>query len=1206
MASPPREQEPLKHLLYLLLLTSLFASPGERLKLIHADELENITDEKGNTVQHLRGNVKFRKGEATITAERAYYRNREEIGSFVHNVRMEEDQKVLTADSVVINSRQDIATSFGNTHFADEEYHLLADTFIFFMEADSGIASGNVEFTQRKQVITAQNLTYTKHPESGTASYTAQGTVTIREENREATCGKSIFNAEKEMSILLQNPVVIQEGRHKLTGEKIELYYQDDLLHRLVIPEKAHVLYHTRGKVRQKVELEDTLVTRYTEEEFVDDMTGSRLEAYLKEGNLDSMRLEGMATTLYHLFEDSVYQGQNLASGDTITLLFSPDSSDRQDLEVIHIVGGARGEYLPDESTEDVDAPIVYRADTIRYSIPDQQTQLYHDAQIDYKDTKLNSGFVNITWQDNLLRAFPAHHHKETYSTDDMPTFREAGREPMVGEALIYNLSTGRGRVKQGRTKMEDGYYRGEEIQNQTKDTFFVSKSIYTTCDLDPDPHFHFESRQMKMIMDDKVIAKPIILYLGGIPVFGLPFGLFPDQGGKRHSGWIMPSYGENSRQGQYLKGLGYFWAVNKFFNSQFALDFYDRQGIVFHNTNRYFKRYAFSGGFNFRYNRTVATREIADFFDKPGAIRWSASWNHSQKMRNSQSFNVRAQYYNDSQFNRRLGIHRDTRLNQKAVSNATYSKRWPEQNVSMSMNLSETRNLMAKAKTHPTTVQDSLYFQLPGKAGARVVETTTALPTFNFRKGQSQLFGRSKKGGTTFHWSYNSALKNRGTGFYESEATIDTLEDATLDTSFAWGTRQTDFDNSWVHNISLSGSAQLFKVLSLRQSFSLREEWITKYFDAEAADTLGNPIQRQEVRGFRARHKGTFSVNANTKLYGLFPIRIGPLTALRHTITPSVGFSFRPDYSKPILGYDAGYFKTLTDENGEEHLFDYFNGSQIGATSRQEQRSLNISVKNLFQAKVRRGDEERKIDNLLTWNMRTSYNFAADQFRLAKLRSSIRAGWLRKLNLDFSMAHDFYDVDYHEGKATRADRIRTSKNGIPLPRLIEMNAATGFKLSGKRLGFTDRDSPADTAGVDTLTQEADLTSGGVRRLGGAAGAGQSGKDLWDLQVSLRYSARRNDPLNPKNNLWMNTSLRLQLTKAWRIQYSARFDLLERKLVSHDFHVHRDLHCWELNFNWTPSGFGRGFYMRINVKSPTFRDLKLESRGGRWLGPSIP
>lgn len=837
----------MRHLLLLLALSPLVAVPGERLKLIHADELENVTDEDGNAVQHLRGNVKFKKGEATISAERAYYRNREEVGSFVHGVRMEEGQKTLTADSVVINSKQDIATAFGDTHFADEEYHLLTDTLIFFMEADSGIASGDVEFTQRKQVITAQKLTYSKRPETGTASYTAQGTVIIREENREATCGKSFYDAEKEMSILLQNPVVIQEGRHRIEGERIELYYRDDLLQRLLIPEKAHILYRARGKVPQKVELEDTVVTRYTEEEFLDDMTGSRLEAYLKEGDLDSMRLEGMATTLYHLFEDSVYQGQNTASGDTVTLLFSPDSADNHDLDVIHIVGGARGEYLPDESSQDVDSPIIYRADTIRYSIPDQQTQLHHGAQIDYKDTKLTSDFVNVSWQENMLQAFPAEHQEETYTADGMPTFRETGREPMVGEALIYNLSTGRGRVKHGRTKMEDGYYRGEEIQNQTKDTFFVSKSIYTTCDLDPDPHFHFASQRMKMITDDKVIAKPIILYLGGIPVFGLPFGVFPDQGGKRHSGWIMPSYGENSRQGQYLKGLGYFWAVNQFLNSQFSLDFYDRQGIVFHNTNRYFKRYAFSGGFNFRYNRTVATREIADFFGKPGAIRWSASWNHSQKMRKSQSFNVRAQYYSDSQFNRQLGIHRDTRLNQKAVSNATYSKRWPEQNISMSMNLSETRNLMAKAKTHPTTVQDSLYFQLPDKAGARVVETTTALPTFNFRKGQAQLFGGS--GGTTFHWSYNSTLKNRGNGYYESEAIIDTLADATLDTSFAWGSRKTDFDNSWVHNVSLSGSARLLNVISLTPSFSLREEWITKYFDAEAADTLGNPIQKREVR---------------------------------------------------------------------------------------------------------------------------------------------------------------------------------------------------------------------------------------------------------------------------------------------------------------------------------------------------------------------
>jgi hypothetical protein len=665
-----------------------------------------------------------------------------------------------------------------------------------------------------------------------------------------------------------------------------------------------------------------------------------------------------------------------------------------------------------------------------------------------------------------------------------------------------------------------------------------------------------------------------------------LPFAVFPDQSGKRHSGWIMPSYGQNAAQGRYLRGLGYFWAANEFLNSQFSLDFFDKEGIVFHNSNQYFRRYKYSGSFNFRYNRTVATGDIADFFSNPGAVRWSSSWSHAQVLRGNQTLNVNGRYYSDSQFNQKLGINRDTRLNQKAVSNATYSKRWKKLNSSMSANLSETKNLMVKSKMDP----NSIYYENPTVVGRRLVESTTVLPTLNFRKGQTQLFGASSSG---VYLSYGSTLKNRGQRYYKSEA----LDDST----FVWGDSQSEYDNSWVHNMSLSGSSRVLKYIAVRPSLSFREEWITKYFDATASDSLGNPIDSRQVSGFKARRTGTLSVSTNTKLYGILPVKIGSLKTIRHTITPSVGFSYRPNFSDDTFGY----LKKLEDNDGNIYNFDPFKGTQIGTTPTGEQRNMNISVRNLFQAKLKDGESERKIDNLLTWSMNTSYNFAADEFRLSKLRSTFRAGWLKKLNLDFSMNHDFYDTNTIDGRSIRINEIKTNSWGLPTPRMTNMNAATGFKISGKRLGWSELSSTeTDTTGNDT-SAFSDLMGSGIARPGNQSQAQNPG-NLWDLNLSLRYAANRINPLNPKDTFWMNSNLTLNISKGWGIQYNARFDLLERALVSHDVNVYRDLHCWQMSFTWTPSGFGKGFYLRVNVKSPTLRDLKFESRGGRWSGPGIP
>ena len=123
-----------------------------------------------------------------------------------------------------------------------------------------------------------------------------------------------------------------------------------------------------------------------------------------------------------------------------------------------------------------------------------------------------------------------------------------------------------------------------------------------TTCDLDT-AHFHFESNKMKIIQNDIVVARPIILHLGQIPIFGIPLGIFPHKGGQRHSGWIMPSYGDNKNRGQYIQGLGFYWAPSDYWDSKFTLGFGDKQGATFRINTQYRVRYKFSGSLNF-FNR--------------------------------------------------------------------------------------------------------------------------------------------------------------------------------------------------------------------------------------------------------------------------------------------------------------------------------------------------------------------------------------------------------------------------------------------------------------------------------------------------------------------------------------------------------------------------------------------------------------------------
>ncbi|GIS47830.1 MAG: hypothetical protein Ct9H90mP20_5000 [Candidatus Neomarinimicrobiota bacterium] len=400
------------------------------------------------------------------------------------------------------------------------------DTLFYFSELDSGSANGSAVLVQGKQTINGDRIEYKELPESDGVSYSARGNVTIIEEGRLATCGEAIYDRSNGKTILKLNPKILDSGQ-TISGSEIFLEYDEDELQNIFIPSNAKATHPITGN-RKWLEIisEDTIEYSDTAS-FVDDMTGATLRGFFVDGSLDSLRLEGMATTLYHLFEDSVYQGRNQVSGDTISMRFND-----KDLEQIFFAGGSRGTYTPDSTSQDVDGPVIYSSDDIEYDIAGEYMDLHGDADIEYTNVALSAGFINMEWNKNLLKATPMSNRDSTYGFL-LPSMIEAEKDPLKGDSMVYNLETRQGKVIKGKTKAEDGYYHGEEIRNQDMDIFYAEDAAYTTCELDH-PHFHFQMNRMKMINEDKVVARPIVLYIADIPVFGLPFGVFPHQKGKK------------------------------------------------------------------------------------------------------------------------------------------------------------------------------------------------------------------------------------------------------------------------------------------------------------------------------------------------------------------------------------------------------------------------------------------------------------------------------------------------------------------------------------------------------------------------------------------------------------------------------------------------------------------------------------------------
>ncbi len=1168
--------KPLQRLI--LIIPIIVFCQDDRLRLQQADLLENKSI-NGQATQFLTGNVVFLKGKMTIRCDRAQYREKTGQGLLIGNVVMDKEGQNLIADSVHYDSPNDIFICYNSVHIWNEDYDLTADTIIYYSELDSGIASGNSKMIQQNQTITAQQLQYAKQEGEDAVSYTAENDVKIVENGRIATCGLAMYDVRNDRTWLRIKPQLKEEGRI-LEGSEIQMFYENDVLDYVYIPSNAHAVNAASGFRETEIDENDSTILKRTSVAFDDDMTGSVLKGYFIEGSLDSVRLEGMATTLYHVFEDSVYQGNNLASGDTIILSFKKKDSAEVNLENIFISGGSRGVFTPDTSNKDMETPVIYTSDEILYDMHTETTDLTGEANIKYTDVDLSSGFINVDWNKNLLKAFPTA-PLDTIAEPKKPTIIERGRDPMVGDTLVYNLKSRKGRVKQGRSKADDGYYTGNEIRNNDKKVYYIENSSYTTCDLET-PHFHFESTNMKIINQDKVIARPIVLYISRIPIIALPFGIFPHKSGGRHSGWIMPGYGENSLRGQYINNLGYFWAPSDHWGTKFTMSFGDRQGFVFNFDNHYRLRYKFNGSLRFQSRQLLSATDNITEIGSERSSSYQVRWGHSQKLRHNQSLNVNANYSTSGEFSRKYTSDPQQRMSQQqTISNATYSKRWPSIQASMSMNLSSTSNLMADDKID----SNSVFYTKPTRDDMQTNITTSTLPSMSFNLGQRNFFpnkGRDQRWFNNITWRYNTSLTNKERLYYESEEIM--IDDTT--SIFQWKDGSQQFrDNVMRHSMSINSPTKIFRYITFNPSISLKSDWVNRTFSGHL-DSTTNSIIPTEVPGFATRTTGNFGVSLNTQIYGLFPFNIGKLIAVRHVLSPSIGYSYKPDFSKPVFGNDLGYFETFNDTTGKELYHDRFSGTLAGGTSHNESQSMTFSVNNNFQAKIKEGEKD-KIVNLFSWRMGTSYNFVAEQFKLNNLSTSIRSK-IGPSNIDLRMTHDFYK--YNTELNQRVNEIRRNDDGIPVPRLTRMNLSTGFQLSGQR--FESKSTASDTINSNALADSLPALSPLGKKEGGTKGK------LWSARFSMGYSLTQSNPDFAKETFWLNTNSTINITKNWRISYNARFDLMENELISHRFSIQRDLHCWELSLNWTPSGYANGFYLRINVKSPTLRDLKIEQRGG--------
>jgi lipopolysaccharide assembly outer membrane protein LptD (OstA) len=821
-----------------------------------------------------------------------------------------------------------------------------------------------------------------------------------------------------------------------------------------------------------------------------------------------------------------------------------------------------------EKTKQELKGPIHYEAQTIENVMGEKRTVLTGRAKVTYQDMVLTAHQITVDWDRRLLLAegvldtvWIENEDGDSIQVEQLvetPEFAESG-DVMTGETMIYNFETRKGRVVRGRTAYEDGFYYGRVLKMVQKKTLNVGDAEYTTCDRIENPHFHFWSKKMKIMINDKVVMRPIVMYIGHVPVAVLPFGYFPIQKG-RHSGILIPRYGESTLEGRYLRGIGYYWAASNYWDLKGSVDYFEKSGFLFRGDLRYTVRYKLSGRISSSWTRKN--------FDISGVKqrRWDLVVSHSQKISPTTDLYVNGRFISSGSFYKDLSTSREHRLQREIRSTAKLTKKLGRSGK-VEVHLNQTRNLNTD-------------------------QVSELLPHIIFSNQWNNLIPepkRTKKKSAADRWyhairiPYSFDIETKHSRQKSSFTSDDVIEK-----------RRT----AWDHSLSMYSSPKLFGWLTFSPKISYRETWYDRqkeYYLVESTNT----IEEREKKGFFALRTFSSSLAMSTKLYGLFRSRLLKKIQFRHVMTPRLSFSYRPDFSEEKWGY----YQAVTDTLGEIEMKDRFNDLLFRSTPKGESRSLSMNLNNLFQMKIGEGEKAKKFD-LFTWNLSTSYNWKATQFKLGDLSSRLQGNPSRNLSLSLNTTYSFYKVN---ADGNRIDQLYVDDINWDdwkgwfkhrWTRLTYISGNVRLSLKGRaKTGVSETiESPEEME--QNLIEEEKLSNIPGDRFD--MDEEITGLDIpWDLNLNINYTENRRNPLNITKTFWSNINLGFNLTKNWKISYRARLDLVEKDFVSQDFVFYRDLHCWEARFTWTPRGPYKRFHFRISIKSPMLRDIKVEKGTGR-------
>ena len=796
----------------------------------------------------------------------------------------------------------------------------------------------------------------------------------------------------------------------------------------------------------------------------------------------------------------------------------------------------------------------------------DKTVTLYNEAHVVYTDIDLKAGIIIIDYIKNTLFAKGI---KDSLGYTQKPVFKQGGQESEQ-DSMLYNFKTKKAIIYGIKTRQEPGMYvLGEKAKRVNDSTIYMRNIRFTTSDKD-NPDYYIGVKKAKVVPNKKIVAGLSNLVIADVPTpIFLPFAYFP-MGKNRTSGFIFPAIQTStSNRGIGIQNGGYYFAVNDYVDLELLGDVYSNGSWGFRARSQYYLRYKFSGGFNLSFEKLI--RSTRGFDDYSQATNFNVRWSHRQDPKSSPNSNFGAsvnlgssQYFRQSlnEFNN------SNFLTNTFSSSISYQKTFTGTPFNMSANATHSQN------TNTGTV-------------------TMALPSLQV--SMSRIYPFAGKGGIKKNPLQKIGLTYNMQGEYRINTTEDEFFTAKMFETANAGVQ---------HRADASTNITLLNYFTLSPSINYREVWsfkkVNKDFDPSIQNTDGSfgTVVTDTLSGFSSFREYSSSLSLSTNIYGTFNFKKGRLKAIRHTIRPSVSFSYRPDFAER-------YNETI-ESNLEGTAFETYspfdNGTSIyGKPGSGLSNSIGITLNNVIEGKLAPEDpdsdeEDRKITILNNLNFSSSYNIAADSLRWSPVNASAGTRLLKdKLAVNLNATLDPYQVN--------ETGLRINKYVKGLFRLTRASLTANYSLSSRDLSGESSENSGngnqitpDVLGKN-LNPANSLASNSSSSQNNEEEITELYKSTIPWNLNFAYSAAYTNTGRSNAGIQSHSLMfggDFELTPKWKVGFSSGYDIASGGFSFTRMNFSRDLDSWKMTFNWVPFGNNQSYVFFIGVKSGILNDLKYE------------